>query len=314
MRKLDLPPIVVDFDELRNADERDRFDELGWEILARAGRMVEQVVAAVERATAASGLTLDQAVVGGLLVRTSKLLRGVFDATRSEESEAHSALSRCALESAITLRWLVRKGTEESFRRFRADSFAYWRVQLDAMEAESAREDATMRAAREQAHAHIEGELGLAGLTWEDVPRTPNSWGPDMRQRCAALEQEWIYLSFFASHHNYVHPSWHELSTFHLRTDDGGVLRLAPEFAEIAPIAAYVLARAVCEAASDAADFLPHDLDPEDVKKRLESTVEASQWLAVEFSDYLTRGGFERERARIGRSPGGPADAASNAP
>lgn len=301
MVRLDLPPIVIDFDELRQVDERHRFDELGWEVLGRAGRIAEQVVAGVARATPPTGLTLDEAVVGGLLVRTSKLVRGVFDASQMDESDAHLVLSRCALESAFTLRWLVRHGSARSFARFRADSFAHWRVQLDRMKAAAHEEDSVMRANREQVEAHIAAELELAGVRWEDVPAKPNSWGPDMRQRCKALGQEWVYESFFASHHNYVHPSWHELSALHLETENGG-LRLSPGFSEIAPIAAYVLSGVICEAVRDAAEFLPDDMDHDDLDERVANTVEASQLLAVEFSDYLARGGFDRERARVGRA------------
>jgi len=94
MAVLRLDPIIIDGAALASALERDPFDELGYAMLARAGRMSEQVVAAVQRATPAGGLSLDDAVIGGLLVRMSKLTRAVFDATQADESEAHLALSR----------------------------------------------------------------------------------------------------------------------------------------------------------------------------------------------------------------------------
>lgn len=270
-------------------------------MLARAGRISDQVIAAVERETLEAGLDANEAVVGGLLVRMNKLLCGVFDATQADESEAHAPLSRCAVESAVTLRWLVFHGKEKWFRRFRADSFAYWRTQLASMQSRASDHDPTVA----QLSAHIEKELRGAGLTWEDVPKAPNSWGPDMRQRCVALGQEWIYTSFFASHHNYVHPSWHELSALHLTFDDER-FRLAPSFAGIPPITSYVLARVVCEAAGYAASFLRHDLDPEDLRERVAKTVEASQLLAGEFSDYFARGGFEQSLSRDEPPPASP--------
>jgi hypothetical protein len=100
---LDLPLIFVDRDLLASAESGEPFRQHGYELLARVGQMSEQMVAAVQRATPAEGLTLDGAVVGGLLVRLSKLTRGIFDAVQAHESEAHGPLSRCAAETAITL-------------------------------------------------------------------------------------------------------------------------------------------------------------------------------------------------------------------
>jgi Family of unknown function (DUF5677) len=288
---LQLPLIVVDSDALGAAETREPFDQLGYEMLARSGRMSEQVIAGVERASAKDGLDLDQAVVGGLLVRASKLLRGVFDATQADESEAHLALSRCAAETAITLRWLVTRGDQIAFRRFRADSFAYLRRQLDKMRAEEPA-DEVQEGLAERVERSIEGELRAAGVTWDDVPQRPNSWGPDLRQRCDALDQSWVYESFFSSHHNYVHPSWHELRAFHLDSSEGRLV-LDPTYGGMAPIAGYVLARLVAEACGDAAGFLPCDLDAADVAGRVQATVEASQALSIEFGEFIARGGLD---------------------
>lgn len=301
-RTLRLAPIVVDSDALARSETRDPFDRLAFEMLARSGRMTEQVIAAVQRATPPTGLELDEAVVGGLLVRTSKLLRGVFDATQADESEAHLALSRCAAETAITLRWLVRCGTETAFRRFRADSFAYWRRQLDQMRATTSADEVEQRIAQ-RLERHVEAELRAAGVGWQDVPRRPNSWGPDMRKRCDALGQSWVYDAFFASHSSYVHPSWHELRAFHLDSSGDG-LALDASYGGMAPIAAYVLARLVAEACGEAAFFLPCDLDQADVAARVEATVAASHALAVEFSDFVAAGGVDGDLDRHGAGGG----------
>jgi hypothetical protein len=287
----------VDQPALAKAESRDPFDQLCYEMLARGGQMAEQVVAAVERATPAEGLNLDEAVIGGLLVRTAKLTRGIFDATQAEESEAHLPLSRCAAETAITLRWLAAHGTEQSFRRFRADSFAYWRKELERMRSQMESEDPVSRATREKVEHYIEREIGASGVRWEEVPRATNSWGPDLRQRCQELDEEWVYDGLFASHSNYVHPAWHELRALHLASQ-AGALRLDGSFGGIAPPTAYVVARLVAEASGAAAEFLPCDLDPLDTAKRVRNTVEASQLLALEFSEFTARGGLDEDLRR----------------
>jgi hypothetical protein len=297
LTELEVPPIVIDRETLRATESREPFDRLGYEMLARSGRMAEQVVASVQRATPSSGLTLDESVVGGLLVRTVKLTRGIFDATQAEESEAHLVLSRCAAETAVTLRWLVCHRTAGTFRRFRADSFAYWRKTIERMNSAAEIEDGSSGGTRKGVKNHVAGELRAAEVRWEDVPSAPNRWGPNMRQRCEALDQGWVYDALFASHSSYVHPSWHELRAFHLASE-AGRMRLDATYGGMAPISAYVVARLFAEACSAAAGFLSCDLAPADVEKRVRNTTEASQILALEFYDFTARGGLDEDLRR----------------
>ena len=104
---LGLPLIRIDYGELAETSERYPFDRVGWEFIARAGQLAELVVAQTGTLPRAAGpgpkpgrraLTLDEAVIGGLLVRVAKLLRALFDSTQSEQSEAHHILARCAVE------------------------------------------------------------------------------------------------------------------------------------------------------------------------------------------------------------------------
>jgi hypothetical protein len=291
-RKLAWPSITLDEDLPRETTSREPFDQLMAELLARAGMVSEQVAAGVQRATITKGLDRDQAVLGGLLVRMGKLTRGVLDSTQAEESEAHLVLSRSATETAITLMWLIRHGSDDSLRRFRADSFAYWRKQLQRMRSPEVQEDKTMRSMRERTEQHVAFELSAAGVGWDDVPEQSNSWGPDMRQRCGQLGLSWVYPAYFASHSSYVHPSWHELRTFHLACD-GDLVQLESTFGGMVPVAGYVLARLVAEACQAAAEVLPCDVDQADLQAVVKSTVRASQVLAIHFSDFISRGGVD---------------------
>jgi hypothetical protein len=292
MAKLDLNTIVVDFEALAATDERWDFDVLAFKMLARAGQMTSQLVASVARATPPQGLTLDEAVLGGLLVRQMKLVRALFDSTQADASEAHLVLSRCVGETALTLSWLSEHGSAEHLRRFRADSFAHWRREVERMRRAEGREDEVSQTTRALVEAEVEGELSAAGLTWEDVPPRTNSWGPDLRQRCEPLDRGWVYDTLFASHSAYVHPSWHEIRTFHLATENGRLV-LDPTYGGIAPIAGYIITRLVAEACLSASRRLPCDLESADVEARVSATVEATQALAVEFAEFSARGGLD---------------------
>ncbi|WP_183343651.1 DUF5677 domain-containing protein [Conexibacter arvalis] len=289
---LGIPAIRIDTGHLSETDDRGEFDELGWQMLARAGRLCQLLVEKASRRSDGTpiGLTLDEAVIGGLLVRVGKLTRAIFDSTQADGSEAHSPLSRCLGETAITLRWLVWKSDPISYRRFRADSFARWRAWLQRAAATS--EDGTARQLRQGIENHIAAELKAAGLSWDDVPSRPNSWGPDVRRRFEDLDQYWLYEALFVSHSTYVHPTWNELRAFHLASAEGE-LRLDSTYAGIAPIAAFVLSRLVAEACLDAMSVLPHDLDTAAFSDVAKHTVRASQHLCALFSEFAARGGLD---------------------
>lgn len=111
----------------------------------------------------------------------------------------------------------------------------------------------------------------------------------------------WLYETLFVSHSNYVHPTWHEIRAFHLRSDQDG-LHLDPTHAGMAPIAAFVIARLVVEACRDAASVLPHHLDEAALHEVVANTVRASQELSVAFSEFITRGGLQPDLTRHRRS------------
>jgi hypothetical protein len=291
--------ITLDGALLRTTASRTPLDELALAMLARAGMIAEQVVEGVRRASDADGLDLDQSVLGGLLVRLMKLLSGVFQSVNADESEAHLILVRPALETAVTIAWLVDHRAGDSLRRFRADSFVFWRRWRERAEASDVDEDQAMRATRLRIEQKIDRELSAAGLTWEEIPKRMNSWGPGMRERCEQLGRGWLYSSFFSGHSSYVHPSWHELSALHL-TRVGHLGRLDVTFAGIAPVAAYKLTRISVEACAAAARELPCDLDAEDLARRVADTVTASRMLSAHFADFMARGGLDDE---LGHEP-----------
>lgn len=290
---LSLPPISIDWDLVESATDRHPFDRLGWELIARAGQIGERVVdsTGLDSNGNRRPLTLDEAVVGGLFVRMTKLLRGLFDASQSDESEVHQIVARCVVETAVNVRWLLLMNDPEEYKRFRADSFVNWRKWLETTTATG---DASLDGIAVRVQQHIESELSAAGLTWSDIPKQPGSWGRgSFRQRLADLNIEGLYLVLFATHSYYVHGSWHELRTFHLKTEGGG-LHLDSTFGELAPPTSYEVTLASLQAANDYIKAMPVPAAvANDVIAVSESTIEACARLGAAFAGYVSRGGLD---------------------
>lgn len=293
MTRLSLPPISIDWEMIESTADRWPFDRVGWELIARAGQLGEHLVDATGVAASSKqrALTIDEAVIGGLFVRMTKLLRGLFDASQSEDSEVHQIVARCVVETAVNIRWLLQQDNPEEYKRFRADSFVTWRKLLSGMGRTG---DEVLDSAAERVQRNVENELKAAGLTWEDIPKRPGSWGRgNFRQRLIDLDLGGLYDPLFATHSYYVHGSWHELRTFHLKSVDDGIY-LDPTYGELAPTTSYEVVVASLQAACDYASSMPVPSDlAADVVALAEPTIEACHRLSAAFAGYISRGGLD---------------------
>jgi hypothetical protein len=294
-----LPRLSESPDDLRSATtDRRPFDVAGWELIARTGMVCEMVVGATGRQPDGStrGLTLDEAVNGGLLVRLTKLLRALFDSTQAEDSEAHQILARCAAETAINLRWLLRFGEPAHYKRFRADAFVA--LLRAAEKVEPDRKDPVVRGTGERVNEIVARELHDAGLEPGDVPRRAGQWGGTLRQRFEALDESGLYDAFFATHSDYVHGSWHELRTFHLRSAESGY-ELDLTYGGLTPPAMYETSRLVFRAVDNYIDRMPlAELDLESLRIVAQGTIEATTFATLEFARFVAEGGVDDQLNR----------------
>jgi hypothetical protein len=240
-------------------------------------------------------LALDEALNGGLLVRLTKLLRALFDSTQTD-SEAHQILARCAGETAINLRWLLRVGEPEHYKRFRAEAFvALLRTAEKIDEVADDPDDPVLRSTGELVTGILTRELDDAGLERADVPRRTGQWAGTLRQRFDTLGESGLYDAFFATHSDYVHGSWHELRTFHLRSVEGGYA-LDLTYGGLTPSAMYETARLALQAVDDYLDRMPlAGLNVEALRCVIQGTTEAARFASLEFARFVAEGGIDYE-------------------
>jgi hypothetical protein len=297
---LGLPRLSVTAEQLRAADaDRTPFDVFGWELIGRTGRLCETLVAATGglRDGSVRGLTLDEAVNAGLLVRLTKLIRALFDSTQSEESEAHQILARCAAETAINLRWLLTFGNADAHKRFRAASYGTFLKISDRIDRDQ--EDPVIRGTGERVVDYFARELAGAGVERADIPKRPGQWAGSLRARFDDLEEGGLYDVFFGTHSDFVHGSWHESVTFHLRMSPSGYV---PDltFGGLAPPTMYETSRLVLNALLGYASKMPvAGLDAEAHRTVAEMTIEAAIFAELEFARFAASGGIDDQFDRV---------------
>ena len=297
---LGLPRLSVAPAELRSAtDDRWPFDVFGWELIGRTGQVCEMLVEATGRLRDGSkrGLSLNEAVNGGLVVRLTKLLRALFDATQADESEAHQILARCTAETAVNLRWLLLSRDAEAYKRFRAAGYRTFLRILEKVDADHA--DPVVKGTGERVVDIVTRELLAAGVERDDVPNRSGRWGGDLRQRFEELGETGLYDVFFGTHSDFVHGSWHELRTFHLRMTPRGY-ELDLTYGGLTPSAMYETSRLVFRAIRDYTSRMPlAGIDLEALRTIADGTIEAAKFATLEFARFIAEGGIDDDTNRL---------------
>lgn len=257
---LRVEPIEFKPDDLSGATDRQAFDEIGWRMIRRGGLMAQACCDAT-----AEPLTPDQAVVGGLMVRASKLARGLFDATQMTDTVLHGLAFRSLVETTITIEWFVHKNAERELAQFRAAGFAAWRkaakIRVDDPEARD-------RHIPEALACHLERQLAASDLTWDDVPARSNAWGAGgLRNRMNDLGIGDKYESLFGYASDAIHCSWRELSELHLTHRPEGYA-LDSTYHELVPLQSILAGERLAIACAAYVHWMPTTLDPADTQRR----------------------------------------------
>ena len=283
--------IELDLSALDQATSPDPFYSAADDLLKRAAGLASMLVAFTGESAENKILDRDQAVIGGLLVRASKLYPALREAA-SSESETHHILARCIVETMINLRYLVAKDDPTLFERFVADSYApqlHWKRRVADQNAAAGRTDDFLY---EQAAGFIDQGLSIAGVDESAVPSAPQSWAGNLRQRFEFLGLDGWYGTLFAMPANYVHGTWHEISTFHVRTVDGG-FELDATFGGITPNALYSTCDITFGGLLAYLEYMPtFGLERDDARAFVERTVNATKQLNYAFAGFIERGGI----------------------
>ena len=187
--------------------------EAGNVLIATAGLMMAQP----------GYLPRDQAICVGLLVRMSKFMVAVYKLTEDKDrTEVVMALTRCILESATNLRYLLSKDDPTLFDRFVKRSLGPERELVDFIR-ENIRQNGGRPLVIEQRMLEsIARKCELSGVDIEDIEPRPGDWGGGLRERLRALDREKGYVAFARMPSHAIHGDWVDLIQYHLEPKGEG--------------------------------------------------------------------------------------------
>jgi hypothetical protein len=168
--------------------------------------------------------TRNQAIIGGLLVRSYKLTSALLDQTCQHRRETTFILGRLAYECMINILYLVGHGTEELFQAYVVDALRHERKLRDRITTNIADRSGIVLPIEERMLRSIDKTFALSGLKPEDVTKqTAKPWKDvDLFQRADRVGLGDSYLGFFGGPSHHVHGSWFDLIEYHLNHDGEG--------------------------------------------------------------------------------------------
>lgn len=174
--------------------------------------------------------TRNQAIIGGLLVRSYKLTSALLDQTCQHRREITFVLGRLAYECMINVLYLIEHGTDELFQAYVVDALRHERKLRDRITTNIADRSGTLMPIEERMLRSIDKTFAVSGLKPEDVTKQmAKPWKDvDLFQRADKVGLGDSYLGFFGGPSHHVHGSWFDLIEYHLNDDGDG---FTPELA-----------------------------------------------------------------------------------
>jgi len=185
------------------------------------------VVAGLQRVDANGAvrpMTRNDAILGGLMVRCSKLQHAVLDAADKERIELLTLALRGITEAAVNLRYLLEHGTPQMFDDFVRDSLRVDKGLRDRILSNAAERSGVLLPIEDRMLEGIDQTFDVAGIDPEsvDTSREWRGWSKGgIWTRFKALGLSDVFVQFEVESH-YIHGSWHDIYAHHVHRVPGG--------------------------------------------------------------------------------------------
>jgi hypothetical protein len=212
----------VDISRLDNETSRGRVTTLAFELYKETIRVLNLAAHILDQVSSGSGgLSRNQAICAGLLIRMVKFMIAVLDLTcKSDRGEVVLSLTRSIMESAFNLEFLVRAGDDKHYDDFVKYSLGAERELYDLLQANIAkRGDGSVLPIEQRMLRSLARLCEVSGVKIEDVHPKWSSWAGGLKQRLQFLqmEEQYVFMHRLPSHA--VHGTWVDLYKQHLEYD-----------------------------------------------------------------------------------------------
>jgi hypothetical protein len=213
-------PTAVEDAAIANFDTEGQHTRVAVDLVIEVGSYV--CVAANIFRTPDLSWNRNEAILGGQLVRTFKLLDALLDQTCSGRRETSMLIARTVFECVVNLRYMIANASDELFRSYMAYSLQHELKLLEKIERNVAGRDSGALPIEDRMVQSILASFHASGLTRVDVAaqRQRNWSGHNLFERAERLGLDEAYLAAFGGGSHSVHGNWQDLLEYHLEKVD----------------------------------------------------------------------------------------------
>jgi hypothetical protein len=231
----------------------------------------------------------DEAILGGLVVRTMKLLHGFLHGAANQGEEIANYFLRGLAETSLNIRFLIRADSPEMFQAFVADSFRHDKRLLEVIEKNVQDRRGVVLPIEQRMRDSVDRTLRRSGLTLAEIPSNQTNTWPSFEARLAALDMGAAYAGVFGGPSSYVHGTWHELLFYNLTEVEGG-FELDPSWGSLRPEFVLALVLLIAEAIVDYIDYLFAEyVEAQYLRERLIRAKEKAERVTELHEEFLAR-------------------------
>lgn len=251
MSECNLPDIKrteIDTETIRKFSTENEFTGLSVEILIEVGSYICVVGNIFPIET--KSWSMNQAIVGGHLVRLYKFISAILDQTCQHRREISFVFMRLAFECIVNFRFLIKNASEDLFRSYRAYSLKHeYNLHKKIHNNISLRDGEVLEIEKRMLNS-IESSFHTSKINMDDIQSSKlRNWGgKNIYEKARDIGLEEVYLAAFGGGSHSIHGNWQDMLEYHLEKQTNGFFK--PDFEWHPPRPQMLNAIALCSTAA----------------------------------------------------------------
>lgn len=269
------PKTKVDIAEIQKFDSESKFMSLAVELFKEVGKIMALLACSyrLDENNNPRKWTRNEAILGGLMVRISKLGIGILDQTCQKRLEIAHILFRCFGESIINLIYLLKNKKEELFNEYIEYSLREEKRLLNKIDQNITKRGYELPI-EGRMKCSIDESFKTSSFSFEQVDDTKwTPWGEKIYERAENIGMQEQYFALFSLPSHAVHGNWQELIMYHLEDENG---KFSPRTDWNRPRPQYLFVSALISANANKLylnEIMPKCPDKDEINKLLDDII-----------------------------------------
>lgn len=218
-----IPKTEINIEKIKKYDDEDQFMSLAVELFKEVSQItcILSCACRLDDKNNPRKWSRDEAILGGLMIRLSKLQIALLDQVCQKRLEIANIIFRCIGECLINLRYLLGEGKSDLYEEYIEYSLREEKRLLNKINANVSKRGYELPI-ETRIKISIERAFHKSSFSPNEVDETRwKPWGDKIFERARKVNMEEIYFAMFSLPSHAVHGNWQDLITYHLEYENG---------------------------------------------------------------------------------------------